>query len=181
MEGDSEVDLTRTSVLADALSLAAINRQYDAIDFLLERGADINAFANWVICPSLTPLHCACWLPGPESGGSRGPEMVVYLLDRGADPLKKNPGTKANAFEWAIHNGNHEIVACMIERDEEIGKPQHHMGHAAEQGHIEVARVLIRAGADPLQTGGNNKNAIQRAEEAGQEAMVAFLRQARPQ
>ena len=99
MEDDSEVDVTRTSVLADALSLAAINRQFDAIDFLLERGADINAFANWVICPSLTPLHCACWLPGPESGGSRGPEMVVYLLDRGADPMKKNPGTKANAFE----------------------------------------------------------------------------------
>ena len=178
---DHDIQVSPDGVLTDALSLAAINRQFDAIDFLLARGADLNAYSNWVVCPGVTPLHCACWLPGPEGGGRRGPEMVAFLLDRGADPMIRNPGDpNATPFQWSIHNGNHEIVAYMLQRGEGVGDLQDHLGHAVQQGYIEVVRALMQAGADPLDKCRGDKNAIQVAEEANREAMLSFLKEARP-
>jgi hypothetical protein len=71
------------TLLAEALTHAARNGRYQAVEWLLDRGADIDAGPF----QGLTPLHMAVL--------SADRRMVELLLSRGADPTRRD----------RIHNG----------------------------------------------------------------------------
>ena len=168
-----KLEISDIEVLADAMSVATLNWQFDAIDFLLEKGADINACSRFVIA-KVTPLHFACWLTLRDR---TEPTMIAFLLDRGADPMVKDDpsGPHATPFQWAIENGRTSFVMYMLDRGGCSGDLNDHLCHAAQRGHVEVARVFVEAGADSSQPCRDGKSAIQLAQEEGNTDMVVFL------
>lgn len=185
-------DLPDREILADAISMAVLNWQFDAIDFLLEKGADVNAYGRFAIAEGITPLHMACFVPAKHRIEWGEPDMVAFLLDRGANPLiTDEDGPKAIPFQWAIENGHSKIVTYMLARGGCTLDLQDHLCHAAGQGHRsetkkqppgvgwnEMARALVEAGADPVLKEEGKKSAIEIAESSGSVEMAKLLKQA---
>lgn len=97
---------TNQVIIAEALSFAAINEAYAAAEFLLERGADINAMpANFFSSSrrdrGVTALHKAVEFCRPE--------MVHFLLEREADPMLGEPRRGESARDWALDEGCSEV------------------------------------------------------------------------
>ena len=92
----------RQDVLDQACFLALRNNQYEAAAFLLERGAELNR-----IVPGhheqCTPLHQAVYLNRPE--------MVDWLLERGARADIEDPRYHHNAVQWARHFEREEMAS----------------------------------------------------------------------
>lgn len=65
------------------------NERYRQIDFFLESGADINHISN---IDGLTPLHAAVLMNDPE--------LVKYLLSKGADPLKEDTNKGVSVYKF---------------------------------------------------------------------------------
>jgi RNA polymerase sigma factor (sigma-70 family) len=184
-------ELQPNEILVDAITMAVLNWQFDAIEFLLEKGADINAFTHFAVIKDITPLHTACCVPGKHRIELGEPGMVAFLMDRGADPLINDESDPvATPFQWAIHNGHPKIVAYMLDRGGCVSDMFDHLCHTAGQSRRtkegdlldgavwpEIARVLIAAGANPLASEGGRKSAIEVAEESGSKEMVKLLKE----
>ena len=88
-------------LLSQALLFACRYGHIEICDYLLYRGADINAripfFEHYA-----TALHMAC-----EHGQQT--ELVDYLLKKGADPEIKDKVYDANAVGWAMFCGQDEV------------------------------------------------------------------------
>ena len=87
------------------------------VDFLISKGADVNAVADFLYDPGLpkaypdcgmTPLHLAA-LAGHS-------EMARLLLYRGADPSIKDSRHDGDAMDWARFFRRKEIVAMLEAR-----------------------------------------------------------------
>ncbi|MDP0561130.1 MAG: ankyrin repeat domain-containing protein [Candidatus Endonucleobacter sp. (ex Gigantidas childressi)] len=90
------------------MSLAVSRGSIDMIEFLLSQGADING-AECI----RTPIWVAV---------DRGQIHIVNaLLEKGADPNKNNTRVRGNnTILHAIHLGNYDIFACLIEKSTNI-------------------------------------------------------------
>jgi ankyrin repeat protein len=117
-----------------ALSLAAIEGHGDAVRLLLDAGAPVNPRS-----PEETPvLSCAVY--------PRDQELLCFLLSRGADPAVNAEQVFCNC----VYANRFEAAALFLERPVDpvlLGEPLH---LAAVKGHVELARLFIRAGA-PLE------------------------------
>ena len=92
---------TEGDALGQALVLSLRHRQYEAAQYLLDRGADINAVpqGNHEEC---APLH--------QAADRNDFEMVDWLLDRGASGDVKDKRFGGDAIEWANHAGHMDMV-----------------------------------------------------------------------
>jgi len=98
---DDADELTRQR----ALALAAFNGQATSCRILLDRGVDPNAFNPEGAHPHCTPLHNAV---------NRGHvETVVTLVTRGADMHIQDRMFGGDAFGWAEHCGQDEVLKML--------------------------------------------------------------------
>lgn len=138
----------------EAFVLACRNGQAAAVSFLLDHGVDIDRVA----ADGGTGLHEAIlW--------DRG-SVIKLLLERGADPGVHHGRFGATALDFASFNGRLAGVELLLEHG--AGDLDEALVSAVGQGHPEIARHLLAAGADP-------SRARVRAAEIGDEDMVALL------
>lgn len=97
--------LADDEVLADSLLAASANGWPEAVDWLLDHGAPIDAVRRWGPFP-VTPLHCAGWAGWPE--------VVTLLLDRGADPTVREPTYDGTPLVWAAHAKRQAAVEAFL-------------------------------------------------------------------
>ena len=83
--------------------------QLDLVKFLVASGADVNEFGR----DSNTPLTAACL------SGFKDPSLVVYLLEKGADPNVKN-AHGSTALHLAAEKGCLETVKELIKHGAQV-------------------------------------------------------------
>lgn len=94
--------------LQDALSVAAIAGQAEAVRLLLAAGADPNRFNAPGLHGHTVPLHQAVY--------SDALETVQALVEGGADPEIKDTAFGGTALGWAVHNGRGRIADWLQSR-----------------------------------------------------------------
>ena len=77
-------------------------------------------------------------------------DMLVLLLDYGANINQKRPGDGMDALAAACLEGQLTTVDMLVARNAAV-EPQH-LSYAIGAGHVEVAKRLLDAGADPAWT-----------------------------
>jgi ankyrin repeat protein len=128
-------------VAADDLSVAVKARNEEQVLALLRAGADPNRHASYE-----TPIGLAAAL-GP-------PEIVVSLLDAGADPRVRGFGG-ASPLHTAVLSGQSEIARILIQRGADVDALDNLgrtplLTYASGSAHnLEVLHVLLKAGANP--------------------------------
>ena len=91
-------------ILEEALCIASLNGRMEVVDFLIERGARVDAMppglgAVW------TPLHFATF---------RGHlSTVKFLVDRGANLNLKDGAHHLSPLAWAEHENHIEVARCL--------------------------------------------------------------------
>ncbi|MEM7414788.1 MAG: ankyrin repeat domain-containing protein [Gemmatimonadota bacterium] len=98
--------LSSEEIWADALLAASANGWTEAVGWLLERGAPIDAVRKWGPFP-VTALHCAGWAGWPD--------VVSLLLERGADPAVREPTYDGTPLVWAAHAKREAAVKAFVD------------------------------------------------------------------
>lgn len=105
-ESPFRCERTRRNVLSQALYFACVNNRLEAAEYLLVRGAEINA-----IVPGLDArvavLHRMATIEG------YGAAVVRFLLEHGADPAVRDEEYHGTAADWARHHGRAEVVELL--------------------------------------------------------------------
>jgi ankyrin repeat protein len=147
-----------------ALMMAARTGIPEAIQVLLDAGANVNAVETW---SNTTPLMWAA-----TEGHT---EAVRMLAKAGADLNAQSlflPIDTARGFEGSSPRAR---------QADEVGPVYHASGEmtalmfAAREGHLEVAKVLVEAGADLNKVAGDGKDALSLALFNGNYAIASFL------
>ena len=117
----------------NALHIAIEEEDIDLIDFLLEKGANINFDRQGYY----TPIEWAC-LVGNE-------QIVKHLLSRGSD-------TKYYSLNYAAYNGNAEIVELLLNKGMDVDCVDNYnkiaLCWAVQENKMDIAQLLIKNGAD---------------------------------
>lgn len=145
---------------------------------VLDHGADPNAECGL----DLTPLSVAV---------SEAPFAIIKLLfDHGGSirhgqllhyAVRRNSSDRLEVLQFIIDKGpriNNVMYQNRLDCYDQlkyfgIGTPLH---EAAEEGKLDMVKLLLARGADPLITDARGKLAIERARSAGQSAVVEQLR-----
>lgn len=105
-------------------------------------------------------------------------KMCEILLKAGADSLKIDSNFN-NALHNAVREGKEEIVKLLLTIKDLINskdaRDSTSLMIAAEQGHLQVCEILLKAGADPLTVDNFNKNTLHHAVESGKVEVVKLL------
>ena len=119
-----------------ALMYAAGCGHAEIVNFLLSRGADVNAHGS-----ECTPLQVA-------RGG--GPEMVRLLLDSGANANEQNRYGET-ALLYAARLAEREIVEVLVQGGADPNIPNNHgvtpLAAATKNNHKSVVELLSKLGA----------------------------------
>jgi hypothetical protein len=172
----SAISARRPAPLDRALYEAAEEGDLDAINALLNAGANVN-----------------CTIPGdgsPLIGAARKGrlEAVRLLLDRGANPNLSVRGD-GNPLIMAARDGHVDVVALLLDRgaliDEMVPEDENALIQASERGRLEVVKLLIarranvnaRAWAEAAseRSNGEWRTPLSMARKGGHDAVVAFL------
>jgi ankyrin repeat protein len=94
------------TLASGALHLLAKRNDTAAVQWLMDRGADVNTrAAYWG--SQVTPLHMAA--------GSGSANVVRLLLDAGADPTIRDSRFDGDAMGWAEHFAQSEVLQILTE------------------------------------------------------------------
>ncbi len=112
-----------------------------------------------------------------------GPAIVRLLLDRGADPDAPTASGGHTALMRAMVRPGTEIVEALIARGARVDAEDAWGGTAllaaARGGRVDLARLLLRHGADPNHPDRRGENALAAAGlRRGNDEMIALLREA---
>ncbi len=133
----------------------------EAVDILLDHGAEINASTS----SGRTALSLAV--------EDKQTDIVRLLLDRGADP---NVGIDTAPLYYAADT---ETCSLLLAHRASINGPDHAkkapLHSAAEVGHLDVVKVLLRAGANVLAVDSGGLTPVIRAAQNGQWDCVTFM------
>jgi ankyrin repeat protein len=137
------------------------------IQFLLDDGADINAWCNEM---HGTALHQAA---------TNGMEHIVrFLVDRGAD-INTHRGNDDSALRAAVHFGLDGIVRLLLELGADCNALDDVFGNllhlAAYQGNDDIVCYLVEHGANDNAQGGCYGNALQAAAGFGHNDICHYL------
>jgi ankyrin repeat protein len=146
---------------------AAVDKGHtEVIEFLIKKGADVNAKIN----NGFTLLHTAA-----KKGHA---EITEALITAGAElDAQDKPGMAP--LHWAVGEGHIAIVKALIKRGVVI-ETKNMVGHtplhyAAMKGHTDIARALITAGADIKAKDCYGNTPLQLAREEGHTAIALVL------
>ena len=185
---------------ATALLWAAHRDDAETVDLLLQAGAGVNAADDH----GVTPLARACENASaamvgrlldagadPNAAQTNGltPLMtaartgslavVEALLARGADVDAATVATQETALMWAVAERHADIVRALTERGADVHpRPRQRFSPliaAARNGDIEMAEVLLAAGARVDDSGIDGGHPLAHAVIAGQSAFAHFL------
>ncbi|MBR7109258.1 MAG: ankyrin repeat domain-containing protein [Akkermansia sp.] len=148
---------------ASNLPAAAAQGDLETVKDMVEDGVDIDAKE---VKLGGTSLH--------EASAAGHAEVVLYLLEHGADPTVRDKKGETPLFR-AVRNGHNEVVKVYAEK---LGRkmqteadPQKTDVHcnpagstlllpAAWGGHAEVVQTLLAAGVDPNKADANGNTAL---------------------
>lgn len=127
-----------------ALHLAASEANLEAVELLVNAGADLNVLDDL----KLTPLMCAC-----SAGGDEGGKVALFLLERGAKATIVSPRRdKATALQFATKSCSSTVIEKLIEHGALVEGPsgikQSPLMLAARENNTDAIKVLVRHGAD---------------------------------
>lgn len=120
------------------LMIACEEENIDAVSFLLEKGADVNAKQYFQNCQGVTALLKAA------AGGYT--EIVKILLENGADVYAKT-GAGNTALMKASEGGYIEAVSMLVEMGADVNAKDNWgmtaLMKARQRGHEAVVRLII--------------------------------------
>jgi ankyrin repeat protein len=163
------------------LHYAAANGSIRAMEFLLERGADINAGAGG----GQTPLQAACGLfYTPFRPGEGSSEAAIYLIKRGADPSLASLSGFAPIHDAAAY-GRLDVIKLLLSKgidinvsNKTIGTPLHYAFPFAiprRKHALPTAEFLLKEGADINATTASGETPLHRVARMGNCEWVKFL------
>jgi len=196
--------VSRTGVTP--LLAAAFGGSVDAVRAVVEHGADVNHVASGYRAWTWTAEHIStteqplartaslnytALILASEKGY---PDIVAYLLEKGADPKMKNVKGDT-ALSVAAEQGHAKIVAMLLDTGIDPDEGQQRipsftaravigikaqeqntpLSKAVQGGHTEAAKVLVEKGADPNVRGFAGKTALFWAVERGYADEVTLL------
>lgn len=140
---------------APLLALAARAGSVQVVRYLISAGADLNARTP----VNETPLMLAAYFREGDSESSssdRHDETLRILVEAGAQI--ENVPHNYTPLAYAAYNNRQRALRYLIERGARLDADAENrviyintpLMMAAIQGHREIARMLLRAGADPL-------------------------------
>lgn len=165
------------------LALAAVNGSAPTVEALLKAGANPNAASSVGETPLMVAAH---------SGSAR---VVTALVDAGADVKAAETSAGQTALMRAVAENHADVVGLLLERGADVSARSKNrftaLLFAAQQGNIEIARRLLKAGANVNDTApdgiAGDTNALRAfkpdteasallvAIDSGHEAMALFL------
>jgi ankyrin repeat protein len=157
---------TRNSRGDTPLLMAAVQGHCEAVNMLLDKGADVNAqgggYGN--------ALYAA------SSGDHEA--VVKMLLNKGAG-VNAQGGVYGNALQAASSGGHEKVVKMLLDKGAKVNAQGGYYGNAIQAassgGHKAVVKMLLDKGADVNTQGGDYGNALQAASDGGHEAVVKML------
>ena len=100
--GDPGKLQTKQDILNDCFCMACHTGRVDMIDFLLDKGANINGIDHW----GMTGLH---WTIQCH------PKLSRYLIDQGADVRIRDAQHVATQLSWALYFDNKQLANYIID------------------------------------------------------------------
>ncbi len=131
-----------------ALHAAASKKRQDAVEFLLQRGADVTVADRG----GDLPLHDACVMTEGEEDSERSREIVARLIHAGS-PLDQRNKEGIPPILFAVWSKDSALVRLLAEgganlnASDEEGQTALH--HAAGNGPPSIIETLINLGANP--------------------------------
>lgn len=164
---ENDVNLDRlTSDGDNALRAAVGNEDLEMVDILLAGGADPSLSGEELDPPLLVSvghgniaiahqlIAAGAQLDADallaRSYETRDDPLMNLLLNAGADPESKFPGTDQRVFDMAVHDGATGAVRTLLANGAQIGD---NLWAALLTGQDDLIRLILEAGADPRQPG----------------------------
>jgi len=166
IDAGEAVDAPTTLEGHTPLAIASIRGDLEAVGALLAAGADVNARSD---------TGQSALMRGIVHGAPRA--VLDALVAAGAD-LRVVNCDGYNALHAAAENGNDEAIPWLLARGLELeartGRDHTALHIACGLGHVDAARELLQAGADP-QAPSPNGTAVAIARATGEAELIALV------
>lgn len=138
---------------APLIALAARAGSVRTLEYLIKAGANVNASTP----VNETPLMLAAYFRGDEGAAPDRHDAAVRMLVEAGASLENVPNNYT-PLAYAAYNNRQRALRYLIERGAQVNADAHDrmiyvntpLMMAAMQGHRDVVRLLLMAGADPL-------------------------------
>lgn len=138
---------------------------------LIRRLASYKQLVNGKRKDGMTPLLLALQ--------ERDLETAEYLLSIGADPLVIESKEKFNAMILAAANGWTSVVHSLTKYNPLINSAEKYgfspLMFAAQEGHLEICEILVKAGADVCHMAKDGENVLHLALEKNYDEVVRYF------